>query len=163
MTIFIAFAEADRDTATALDRFLERRGHFTELDNGETVLREVEPADVVIAIISEAFAQSEYRLRLEQRALDAWSEGRLVLVRDERHPAPVGLRDLPYIALEPGDEEITWGSVQAALVEPSAEEQAKAERDSPLRRMPRITDPYRHDPAPSSSPPAALRLILPPL
>ncbi|MEJ0059666.1 MAG: toll/interleukin-1 receptor domain-containing protein [Terricaulis sp.] len=116
MTVFIAFAEADRDSAEALERALERRGHFVEPDNGETALRPVAPADVVITLISENFAAGAGRLRLEQRALDAWTEGGLVLVKLDDTPAPVGLRDLPSIdARSEEKRDAAWISVADAI------------------------------------------------
>jgi hypothetical protein len=116
MTVYIAFAEADRASAEALERTLERRGHFVEPDNGEAALRPVAPADVVITLISENFAHGAGRLRLEQRALDAWTEGGLVLVKLDDTPAPVGLRDLPSIDARSEDKrEAAWAEVHAAI------------------------------------------------
>lgn len=115
MTVFLAFAEADRPAAAALDRFLERRGHFSELDNGETVLREVEASDAVVLLVSQAFLDSPARLRLEQRALDAWTDGRLVLVRLDDAQPPVGLRDLHSVDAASQEPELAWGDVHEAL------------------------------------------------
>jgi hypothetical protein len=143
MTVFIAFAEADRDSAEALERALERRGHFVEPDNGETALRPVEAADVVITLISENFALGEGRLRLEQRALDAWTEGGLILVKLDDAPAPVGLRDLPFVdARSEAARDAAWAEVHAAIGEkksPSAgtaQSPAQATRSAPRAEAP---------------------------
>ncbi|HVY86193.1 MAG TPA: toll/interleukin-1 receptor domain-containing protein, partial [Caulobacterales bacterium] len=137
MTVFIAFAEADRPAADTLEAFLERRGHFVELDNGAAALRPVEPSDVVVLLNSKDFPFAPGRLRLEQRALDAWSEGRLVLVKLDGAFAPVGLRDLPFIdaSFEPR-REFVWGEVCAAIQERQnspARRYAAAEASSTLR------------------------------
>lgn len=111
MTVFIAHAPADRAAAEDLERQLERRGHFCELDDGETALAPVQASDFVVQLISAGLAEAPGRLRLEQRALDGWSEGRLVLVRLDDAPGPVGLRDLPAFA---GEER--WQKVADEIV-----------------------------------------------
>jgi hypothetical protein len=113
MTVFLSHAPADREAAEALEKFLERRGNFVEMDNGETALRPVRSADVVVALVSKDFMFSIHRLRHEQRALDAWAEGRLVLVKLDKHFAPVGLRDLPFVdaSFEAQREAVTWAKV----------------------------------------------------
>lgn len=103
MTIYIAHAPADREAAEALERALERQGQFTELDDGRTALAPVQPADVVVLIVSNVLAFAETRPRLELRALDAWADGRLILVKLDKSPAPLGMRDLP--ALDASDEQ----------------------------------------------------------
>lgn len=95
MTVFISHAQADQGAAEALESLLERRGLFVERDDGEVALAPVEPHDIVVALISHGFAADANKLRLTQRALDAWSAGRLILVRLDESPAPIGLRDLP--------------------------------------------------------------------
>jgi len=97
MTVFIAHAPADGEAAEALEKFLERRGQFVELDDGATALRPVQQSDVVILLLSKDFVFAPARLRLEQRALDAWTDQRLVVVKLDKTIAPVGLRDLPAI------------------------------------------------------------------
>lgn len=97
MTVFLAHAPADLEAAEALEKYLERRGLFVELDDGQTALRPVQPSDVVVLLLSKEFVCSPTRLRLEQRALDAWTDQRLLLVRLDAGNAPVGLRDLPAV------------------------------------------------------------------
>ncbi|MBX3511411.1 MAG: toll/interleukin-1 receptor domain-containing protein [Hyphomonadaceae bacterium] len=128
MTVFIAHAPSDRPAAEELERLLERRGWFSELDDGETALAPVAERDVVIQLISAALTEAPGRMRLEQRALDAWSEGRLVLVRLDEAPAPVGLRDLPAIA---GDER--WAQVVEEVAALQSEPEA-APPPPPARR-----------------------------
>ncbi len=123
MTVFLSHAPADRETALALEKALDRRGLFVELDDGEVALRPVQAMDAVIALISKDFVFSPWRLRLEQRALDAWADGRLVLIKLDHHFAPVGLRDLPAIdASFEAQREFTWikaaDAVKAALKAP---------------------------------------------
>jgi hypothetical protein len=112
MTVFIAHAPADRDAAEALEKFIERRGQFAELDDGQTAMRPVQPSDVVVLLISQKLVFAPTRLRLEQRALDAWAEGRLITVKLDHGIAPVGLRDLPVIdASFEAQREFKWQEV----------------------------------------------------
>ena len=115
MTIFISHAAADAETAQELEKFLERRGQFVELDDGETALRPLQAADVAILLISQHLVMSPWRLRLEQRALDAWADGRLILVKLDHAFAPVGLRDLPATdASFEAQREFKWNEIAQA-------------------------------------------------
>lgn len=116
MTVYVAHAPADRETAEALERFLERRGQFSELDDGQTAQPPVQAGDVLVLLVSNVLAFAQTRLRLEQRALDAWAEGRLIIVKLDQSLAPVGLRDLP--ALDASDAETreqTWHTLGNTL------------------------------------------------
>ncbi len=116
MTIFIAHAPADREAAEALERFLERRGQFVELDDGAAALRPVQASDVVVLLLSKDFVFAPARLRLEQRALDAWTDERLVVVKLDNGVAPVGLRDLSAIdASFEAQREFKWQGVATAI------------------------------------------------
>lgn len=112
MTVFVTHAPADRESAEGLEKVIERRGQFCELDDGEAALPPVQSADVVVLLLSKDFVFAPTRLRLEQRALDAWSEGRLITVRLDKGLAPVGLRDLPAIdASFEAQREFKWNEV----------------------------------------------------
>lgn len=116
MTVFIAHAPADHDIAVALEKFIERRGQFCELDDGQTAKRPVQASDVVVLLLSKDFVFAPTRLRLEQRALDAWADGRLLVVKLDKAIAPVGLRDLPAIdASVAAQREFKWQEVGEAI------------------------------------------------
>jgi hypothetical protein len=116
MTVFLAHAPADRQTAEALEKVIERRGQFAELDDGHTAMRPVGSGDVLVLLVSQALTFATARLRLEQRALDAWAAGRLVLVKLDHGIPPVGLRDLPAIdASFEAAREFKWNEVADAV------------------------------------------------
>jgi hypothetical protein len=118
MTVFVAHAPADLEAAEALEKFIERRGQFAELDDGQTAMRPVQPNDVVVLLISQQLVFAPTRLRLEQRALDAWAEGRLIAVKLDKGIPPVGLRDLPAIdASFEAQREFKWQEVADAIRE----------------------------------------------
>jgi hypothetical protein len=115
MTVFLAHAPADRTTAEALEKIIERRGQFCELDDGQTALKPVGNGDAYVLLVSQALTFATARLRLEQRALDAWAQGRLVVVKLDHGIAPVGLRDLPTIdATFEAAREFKWNEVAEA-------------------------------------------------
>src|SRR5262249_12451507 len=112
MTVFVAHAPADQKLAEGLEKFLERRGQFTELDDGATALAPVSGHDVLVLLLSKDFVLSPTRLRLEQRDLDAWAEGRLIVVKLDHGLAPVGLRDLPALdASFEAQREFKWNEL----------------------------------------------------
>lgn len=118
MTVFIAHAPADRAVAESLEKAIERRGQFAQLDDGQTAMHPVQSSDVMVALISKELLFAPTRLRLEQRALDAWAEGRLIVVKIDRGLAPVGLRDLPAIdASFEAQREFKWLEVANAVRE----------------------------------------------
>jgi hypothetical protein len=118
MTVFISHAPADRNSAEALEKVIERRGQFAELDDGQTAMPPVRGGDVLVLLVSQALTFATARLRLEQRALDAWAEGRLVIVKLDHGIAPVGLRDLPAIdASFEAQREFKWLEVADAIRE----------------------------------------------
>jgi TIR domain len=136
MTVFLAHAPADRSTAEALEKIIERRGQFCELDDGQTALKPVGNGDAFVLLVSQALTFATARLRLEQRALDAWAQGRLVVVKLDHGIAPVGLRDLPAIdATFEAAREFKWNEVAEAAVKiaraPSTSDAHDDEGDEP--------------------------------
>ena len=116
MTVFVAHASKNQDVAEQLEKFLERRGHFVELDDGETAMRPLQTSDVFVMLVSKDFVFSPYRLRLEQRALDAWTDNRLLLVKLDHAFAPVGLRDLPALdASFEAQREVKWNELATQI------------------------------------------------
>lgn len=124
MTVFIAHAPEDRAAAESLEKAIERRGQFVELDDGTTALRPVQGGDALVLLVSTQLNFAPTRLRLERRALDAWADGRLVLVKLDQGIAPVGLRDLAMVdaTFEAQRDPFTWMKVAdqlSALVRPA--------------------------------------------
>lgn len=116
MTVFVAHASKNQDVAEQLEKFLERRGHFVELDDGETAMRPLQTSDVFVLLVSKDFVFSPYRLRLEQRALDAWTDNRLILIKLDHAFPPVGLRDLPAVdASFEAQREFKWNELATQI------------------------------------------------
>lgn len=145
MTVFLAHAPADRNTAEAMEKIIERRGQFCELDDGQTALKPVGNGDVFVLLVSQALTFATARLRLEQRALDAWAQGRLVVVKLDHGIPPVGLRDLPAIdATFEAAREFKWNEVADAVINivraPPASSGDDDEADAPSAPPPAQSD-----------------------
>ncbi|MEZ5939619.1 MAG: TIR domain-containing protein [Hyphomonadaceae bacterium] len=97
MTIFIAHAESDQAAAEECRDHFRQHGHVVELETGARGFRHLQTGDVVVALWSRNAVFNTWRMMLEKRMLDAWADGRLVLVKLDHHFLPVGLRDLPYV------------------------------------------------------------------
>jgi hypothetical protein len=116
VTVFIAHTEADMDAAESLAKAIERRGHFVEHESGERVGRPLLNNDALVLIWSQAMLFDVHRLVAERRALDAWADGKLIVVARDRTMRPVGLRDLPVIDASFKDRwPITWDEVVTAI------------------------------------------------
>ncbi|MBI1251065.1 MAG: TIR domain-containing protein [Alphaproteobacteria bacterium] len=166
MTIFIAHADADLAAAEALERHLERRGQFVELETGERGFRPLQRMDAVILLVSKESVFSPWRLRWEKRALDAWADGKLVVVKLDHAFSPVGLRDLPFIdASFEAQREFTWSKVADAVriaLQPPTERGADGDAAPGAvggsAPPPASAAPPRLEPAPQAPPaPAAKR------
>ncbi|RYG93466.1 MAG: hypothetical protein EON57_20000, partial [Alphaproteobacteria bacterium] len=119
MYAFIAHAEADQAAADDLKAFLKTRGLIAETETGARGFRFVQATDVVIALWSQKSVFGVHRMQMEKRMLDAWADGRLVLVKLDHGFLPVGLRDLSAIdaSMESGRKLAFWPQVERAARE----------------------------------------------
>lgn len=134
MTVFIAHHEADRTAAEALEKYLERRGHFVELEDAERGVGEVQRRDLVAVLWSKAAAS------MEQRALTALASDCLVLVRLDRSAPPEALRAAPSIdAAAKTRHEAAWAAVAKAAQDMQARplEYSSAAESPPARAKPK--------------------------
>lgn len=135
MTIFIAHAPQDAAVAGQLETHLERRGLFVETETGEAGFRPLQFSDVVVMLVSKDSVFSPYRLQFEKRALDAWAEQKLILVKLDHNFAPVGLRDLPFIdaSFAQQRELVAWAEVLKQAQEKSRPAPPPASAAPPAR------------------------------
>lgn len=155
MTVFIAYTTPDRAAAEALEKALERRGQFVELEDGARGFRALQAQDVVIALWSQATLMSPFRQLFERRTLDAWADERLVFVKLDHAFSPVGLRDLRAIdASFEAQRDIAWAAaVKSAQDILDAKRQAPAAAPAPAPQQPapgemRTSRPSAPGPAP---------------
>lgn len=142
MTVCIAHAESDRAVAEALEKFLERRGLFVELENGERAFRTLQGADMVVALWSKEAVNGAQRLSLERRALEAWADDRLILIKLDGAFAPVGLRDLKAIdAAIAQQRDIAWAAAAKRAHEAAERTAGEAPSETPENVARRMTNP----------------------
>lgn len=116
MTVFIFHAAPDLAAAESLESLLERRGQFVERDNGDVALPPFAERDVAVVLLSRGLVADANKLRLTQRALDAWSVGRLLLARLDDSEPPIGLRDLAMIdASVQETRDLVWIDVATSI------------------------------------------------
>jgi hypothetical protein len=140
MTVFIAHAPADLEAAQAVEKFLERRGLFVELEDGERGFRPLQFMDSVVMLLSKESVFSPWRLRFDQRGLEAWAEQKLTLVKLDHHFAPVGLRDLPAIdASFEAQRDIAWAAVAKQIQDQQRAAQTRARAAPPPASAPQDT------------------------
>lgn len=116
MFAFIAHADADKVVAQELKAFLKLRGIVSETETGARGFRYLQASDVVIALWSQQSVFHRHRMQMEKRMLEAWANGRLVLVKLDHGILPVGVRDLPAIdaSFEAGRKMGAWPEVEQA-------------------------------------------------
>jgi hypothetical protein len=105
--VFVSYAHKDYNLALPVMEAIHRAGLMLR-DAGallpgepfaEGLQREIEAAQCVVVLWSEAAAQSRFvQLEIHQ-AIRAWSSDRLVLATLDDTPLPVGLRDLQAISI----------------------------------------------------------------
>lgn len=113
MFVFIAHADADQAAADDLKAFLKTQGLIAETETGGRGFRHLQASDVVVALWSQKSVFGTHRMMMEKRMLDAWADGRLVLVKLDHGILPVGMRDLAAIdaSFEGGRALSVWPQV----------------------------------------------------
>jgi len=97
MFVFIAHAEPDQAAADDLKGLLRTLGLVADTETGARGFRHLQASDVVVALWSQNSVFGTHRMMMEKRMLDAWADGRLVLVKLDHGLLPVGMRDLEAI------------------------------------------------------------------
>lgn len=116
MRVYLDHAPEDAAVARDLTDFLKPWGLNAEAEDGARGFRPLGRSDVVVALLSGRSVFSTYRMMFEKRLLDAWADGRLVLVKLDHAIPPVGLRDLPAIdaTFESSRRLTSWREVERA-------------------------------------------------
>jgi hypothetical protein len=119
MFVFIAHADADQAVADDLKGFLKTQGLLADTETGGRGFRHLQDSDVVVALWSQKSVFGTHRMMMEKRMLDAWADGRLVLVKLDHGILPVGMRDLAAIdaSFESGRAVSVWPQVARAAKE----------------------------------------------
>jgi len=96
--VFVKYVNDDRKTGDAIAAALKKAGIEVVGPDGERAL-DLASAPCLILLWSEAAAKAPTAQQDVQEAVQAWSGGRLILVRADDAELPVGLRDLSAIGV----------------------------------------------------------------
>jgi TIR domain len=145
--VFVSYAGKDRGAAMPIIEALAQAGlklwdgdAITSGPVPEQVRRQLQAAQCVVILWSQAAAQSPYVQVEIHEAIQAWSTDRLVLAALDDTPLPVGLRDLPAISIrDPFDSstrkliEHVQATVRRAAIVASESAPAPVEAPPPAR------------------------------
>jgi TIR domain len=103
--VLVSYTSTDRDVAVAIVRAMVAAGLEVydpssvspELSSVDKFRCELESARCLVLFWSIAASKSELLQQEIHQAVKAWSLNRLLLVKLDRTPLPIGLRDLPFI------------------------------------------------------------------
>ena len=128
--IFLSYSDLDRNAARTLAAYLKQFGHSiladpTESEPGGTKVlgahTDIRNSGAVVILWSANAARSEWVRSEVAVAIEAWSEGKLVILRLDRTDLPPGLRDLPSITTAGmAAPEPALRDVEAAVAQPRA-------------------------------------------
>jgi hypothetical protein len=133
--VYVSYGEKDRGSALPVIEAMHQAGldvwHYDMISAGSSFLeqmrRELDKAQCVVVLWSEAAAQSEFLQQEIHHAIQAWSSDRLVLAALDDTPLPVGLRDLSPISIQEASDSSTKQLIERA--------QAIVGRSSEVRRL----------------------------
>jgi hypothetical protein len=142
MTIFVAHAQADEEVATSMAKAIERRGNFVEMEQAERIGRPLLSNDVLVLLWSQRMMYEPGRLVMERRALDAWADGKLILVKLDNTFLPVGMRDLETVdATFEQRRTFTWEEVATKVRDAMRPAPQAAEAPPPAAARSRAPEP----------------------
>jgi len=99
MRVYLIAAPEDASHGAQLAAWLKQRGALVREDYGKFGYPSVQAGEVVLALWSRAAMFSVKRMLLTRRAVSAWEDGRLVMVKLDQGLRPPGLGDLDMIDL----------------------------------------------------------------
>ncbi|MEQ9507393.1 MAG: toll/interleukin-1 receptor domain-containing protein [Hyphomonas sp.] len=114
--IYLLASDADEIAAVEIETLLRQRGYMVRRAEEKFAFPPARAAEVTLALWSKAVAFSSKQILFTNRAIDAWTEGRLVFGRLDHSLLPRGLGDVEAIDLsfEPARMAAVWKIVEAA-------------------------------------------------
>jgi len=97
--IYLIAAPEDEAHGEALANWLKTRGHLVRIETGQHGYPPARRGEVTLALWSRAAMMSARRFLMTNRAIDAWEDQRLVMVKLDHGLHPHGLSDFEMIDL----------------------------------------------------------------
>lgn len=114
--IYLMSMEADAAAADEIERLLRERGYMVRRAAEQYAFPPARAQEVTLALWSQAAFMSPKQLFFTNRAIDAWTEGRLVFARLDHALLPRGLSDIETVDLSfaPARMSTVWKVIEAA-------------------------------------------------
>lgn len=114
--IYLLSMDADSAAADEIERLLRERGYMVRRAAEQYAFPPAWPQEVTLALWSQAAFMSPKQLFFTNRAIDAWTEGRLVFARLDHALLPRGLSDIEAVDLSfaPARMSTVWKVIEAA-------------------------------------------------
>lgn len=95
--IYLLALEADAEAADGIEAMLKQRGYMVRRAEEKFAFPPARPQEITLALWSRAAQMSAKQILFTNRAIDAWTEGRLIFARLDHALQPRGLADLAAI------------------------------------------------------------------
>lgn len=114
--IYLLAADEDAEAAAEIETLLRQRGYMVRRADSKFAYPPARPQEVTLALWSRAMQFSSKQILFTNRAIDAWTEGRLIFARLDHSIQPRGLGDVAALDLSfaPGRMAAVWKIVEAA-------------------------------------------------
>ena len=114
--IYLLSMEADSAAADEIETLLRQRGYMVRRAEEKFAFPPARRQEVTLALWSHTAQFSSKQILFTNRAIDAWTEGRLIFARLDHSLLPRGLSDIDVVDLSfaPGRIAAVWKVVEAA-------------------------------------------------
>lgn len=114
--IYLLASDADAAAAAEVETLLRQRGYMVRRAEEKYAFPPARPQEMTLALWSKSVQFSSRQILFTNRAIDAWTEGRLIFARLDHTFLPRGLGDVAAIDLSfaPGRIASVWKIVEAA-------------------------------------------------
>ncbi len=114
--IYLLAVDADDAAAAEIESLLKQRGYFVRRAEEKYAFPPARANEITLALWSQSVQFSQNQIMFTNRAIDAWTEGRLILARLDHAFQPRGLGDVEAIDLTfaPARMAAVWKIVEAA-------------------------------------------------
>jgi len=114
--IYLLASDADAAAAAETETMLRQRGYMVRRAEEKHAFAPARSQEVTLALWSKSVQFSSKQILFTNRAIDAWTEGRLIFARLDHTLLPRGLGDVAAIDLSfaPGRIAAVWKIVEAA-------------------------------------------------
>jgi hypothetical protein len=114
--IYLLAVGADHAASAEIESLLKQRGYFVRRAEEKFAFPPARPNEITLALWSQSVQFSQQQILFTNRAIDAWTEGRLILARLDNTFQPRGLGDVEAIDLTfaPARMAAVWKIVEAA-------------------------------------------------